>query len=76
MSDCPYCDWRYDRYAEPWAAKPVGRPFPVVWDGRLRVPSGIEAADGRRAAIGAHICEAHPLEGDVLLIGPVEFGYL
>jgi hypothetical protein len=73
MSDCPYCDWRYDPYAECICTYPLGsRIAPVVYDGTLRVASPYEAPQGKREAAGHHICTSHPLEADVLILGPLE----
>lgn len=72
MSACPYCDWRYDAFSEPWAVYLMGAPFPVVFDGTLRSARGSEAPNGRLMATGWHICTEHTFEPEVLLLGPWE----
>jgi hypothetical protein len=73
VSDCPVgCGWRYDPSAAPVCAKRVGDWLPVVWDGSLHRARGSDAPVGRWAATGAHVCFAHWLEPEVLLLGPVE----
>jgi len=73
MADCPYCDeWRYDPTGAPVVARPVGKYLPVVWDGgQLRGALGSDAPNGRHLATGRHVCEEHPMEPDVLRLGPV-----
>lgn len=72
MSDCPLCEWRYDPYGAAVLARPVGRPAPIVWDGTLRVVSLSEPPRGKPEAAGAHMCFDHPLDPEVLLMGPAE----
>jgi len=73
MSDCPVgCGWRYDPTGAAVMARPVGGTTPVVWEGALRVASASDAPRGRPEAIGAHVCFAHPMSPDVLVLGPAE----
>jgi hypothetical protein len=74
MSDCPLgCEWRYDASEAAVMARQVGRALPVVYDQRgLRRVIASEAPRGRPEAIGAHLCFEHPLDPEVLLLGPVE----
>lgn len=71
VADCPYCDWRYDPYAECIGVRPVSGVLPILWDGALRIARGADAPNGRHTAAGAHICTAHPMEPEVLRFGPL-----
>jgi hypothetical protein len=75
VSDCPLdCGWRYDPMAAPVVARQVGQGMPVLWDGKaLRRALGSDPVHGRFLSTGKHICEEHPQEPAVLLLGPVRF---
>jgi hypothetical protein len=74
MSDCPLgCEWRYDASGAAVMARQVGASLPVIYDqGGLRRVGGQEPPRGRPEAIAAHMCFDHPLDPEVLLLGPVE----